>query len=138
MKNTLFVFCEGSAIDKKSGQWSIFGHIENMKVTAPENENVTVKGKFNLVSFWTREQIGKSEDLTIKYQFADEKGEVLMNSEEFKFDIKENISTFKHRASLNKVPFKREGMYYFQVLQEKEGEFESAARIPIKLKVELK
>ncbi len=134
MKNTLLVLCEGSSIDKETGQWSIFNHIENFKIDAPDKnkENISIKGKFSLVSFWTKEDDSESGKFDIKYEFIAPDGEVLMDSSDLNLDVKKG-ATIKHRLKMRQVSFKGEGKHFFRALKKEEGEYKKVAEIPVKL-----
>ncbi len=134
MKNTLLLLCEGSSIDKETGQWSIFNHIENFSVETQKKENFSVRGKFSLVSFWTKETEDETGKLNIKYEFVAPDGEVLMDSSDLTLDIGKG-SMIKHRLKMRQITFKNEGKYHFRALKKKEDDYQQVAKIPVKLTV---
>ncbi len=133
MKNKLLVLAEGSSADRDTGQWSIFNTIDRFKIEKPQEESFSLKGKFDLVAFYQREDNRKEEEFVVIYKFVTEKGEDLIETPEVKFNFKEGTSNLKHRIRLSKIPFKGEGTYYFQALVRENGNFKKIAQSEIAL-----
>ncbi len=138
MKNTLFLVCENSSIDKETGQWSFFKSIEkiNLNISSEklrEDQKISLQGKFNLISFWSKEK-GES-DLEIKYQLLDNTGEVLINTPSYKISTKEDIPVLKHRLIINYFIAKESGRYFFKVFQKKNNEYREESKLAIDVRI---
>ncbi len=136
MKNTLFILCEDVSVDKQTNQWTIFKHIEKINLVIPreeEKKNVSVKGKFNLVSFF-REEKGVKE-AQVKYQMVNEEDSVLIDSPSYDLELKDDSPVFKQRVMLNKLNFKDSGRYYFKVLKKDGEEYKEQSRIGIDVSI---
>ncbi len=138
MKNILLVLSEGSSIDKETGQWSILNIIENFNIKPPKEEKFSIRGKFDLVSFWGREEVNELEEFRVIYKFIDKEGNVLIETPEIKFSVKEGLSTVKHRLRLSQIPLKGEGRYYFQALKKENGVYKKVSQTPINVKIDEK
>lgn len=136
MKNTLLLLCEGTSIDAETRQWSLFNHIENFNVKEPEEENVTIRGKFTAVSFWNKEDGDENKFFEIKHQLVDGQENSLLDHKPIDVEVKKSSKTFKQRFKTSKIPFKGEGVYFLRALIREKGdkEFTEAAKIPIELR----
>ncbi len=140
MRNTLFVLCEDVTVDSKTNQWILFKHIEKINLSVPAKERkegqiISVKGKFNLVSFW---DVKEKEETEIKYLFVDESGDTLVDTPGYKLEGKENPSTLKHRLILDRVPVKDSGRYYFKIFKREGGSYQEEAQMGIDIVVDVK
>ncbi len=136
MKNTLFILCEDVSVDKQTNQWTIFKHIEKINLVIPreeEKKNVSVRGKFNIVSFF-REENGVKE-AQVKYQMVDDQDSVLIDSPSYDLELKDDSPVFKQRVMLNKLNFKDSGRYYFKVLKKDGEEYKEQNRIGIDVSI---
>ncbi len=137
MRNTLFLLCEDITVDSKTNQWSFFKHIERMSLTVPrdkfeEGKSISVKGRFNLVSFW---EVGQSKELETKYQFVNEDGEILLDTPSYKMEAKEGNLNLKQRLILDQVVVKDSGTYYFKLFKKDQGGYAVQAVISINVVV---
>lgn len=139
MRNTLFLLCEDVTVDSKTNQWILFKHIEKVNLSVPAKERkegqiISVKGKFNLVSFW---DVKENEKTEIKYLFVDETGDTLVDTPGYKLEGKENFSTLKHRLILDRIPVKDSGRYYFKIFKREEGSYQEEVQMGIDIVVDI-
>ncbi len=135
MKNTLLLLCEGASIDKKTGQWSLFNHIETFTVDDPQKENFSIRGRFTVVSFWAKEDGDENKFFEVKHQFTGPQGEPLIDDSGIDIEVKKESRILKQRFKTNRIPFKGEGIYHLEAFVREKGDdkYEKAARVPIKL-----
>ncbi len=126
-------------MDSKTNQWILFKHIEKVNLSVPAKERkegqiISVKGKFNLVSFW---DVKENEKTEIKYLFVDETGDTLVDTPGYKLEGKENFSTLKHRLILDRIPVKDSGRYYFKIFKREEGSYQEEVQMGIDIVVDI-
>ena len=137
MKNTLFLLCEDVTVDSKTNQWTFIKHIEKMNLVVPaekraEEQNLSVKGKFNLTSFWKGEG---GEEIELKYLLVDPAGDVLMDTPGYKLQIKDGVAIAKHRLVLGQIPIKSSGRYHFKLYKREKGSYEEEAEIGVEVAI---
>ena len=140
MINTLFILCEDASIDSKTNQWSFFKHIEKINLSIPkdqrkEGQGISVKGKFNLVSFF---EADGQEEAEIKYLFVDENGDVLMETPGYKIASQEGKFSPKHRLILNQIPIKESGRYFFKLYKKENDGYKEVSEIGIDVSLKVK
>lgn len=138
MKNILFLLCQDVVIDKETNQWNLIRHIENLKVNIPKEkaenkEKIVLNGQFNLVTFW--KNASKGEEINMKFRLVNKEGEVLMESSEYKAEIKDDGPLYKYRIKLGKIILKRSGSYYFQLFRKQGGKYKIEEDYEIKAEI---
>ncbi len=141
MKNTLFVACEDVSVDNQTNQWTIFKHIERINlVLSPEqrkeNKKISLKGKFNLVSFWSKTK--DEQEIEIKHKFINENGEVFIDIPDHKLQAKGEGTLLKHRLILNQVVIGDSGRYFFVLLQKEGDRYKEISKINIDISISTK
>ena len=138
MRNTLLLLCEDVTVDNKTNQWSFFKHIERVSLVVPkgkleEQRNISIKGRFNIVSFW---EVGQSKEVETKYQLVDAEGDVLLDTPPYKMEAKEGSSNLKQRLVLDQIIVRGNGTYYLKLFKKGEGGFitESILSIDVVIK----
>ena len=136
MKNTTLLIAEGTSIDKKTNQWSIFNHIETFSIEDPQKEEFNLRGKFVIVSFWRKEDGDENKFFEVTHELVDEEGKTLIRHNPIDIEVKMNSRNFKQRINLNKIPFTGEGEYYLRSLIREKGdkEFKESSRTSIRLR----
>lgn len=127
-------------MDGKTNQWILFKHIEKVRLSVPvterkEDQIISVKGRFNLVSFWDAKE---NEETEIKYLFVDESGDTLIDTPGYKLEGKEKPSTLKHRLVLAQIPVKDSGRYYFKIFKREAGSYREETQMGIDIVVDVK
>lgn len=131
MSKPSLVFCEDVLIDQTTGQWSFLKQIENINLSllsgqADRKDKLVIRGRFNLVSFWFRQ---KSQSITIQYQLADSRGDLLMNSPEYRLTFNQKQILFRHRVMLDRLIVRGPGSYSFKVARKTDQGYRTEAEI---------
>ena len=133
MKNTLFIFCEDISVDGQTNQWTFFKHVEKINLVLPpekrkEGQSLSIKGKFNIASFWEGEE---GEEIELKYLLVDPEGDVLVDTPGYKLQAKDGVKTPKHRMILNHIPVKESGRYFLKLYKKQKEGYEEEAEIGV-------
>jgi hypothetical protein len=140
MNHIWSILCQSSSIDEETKLLSIFncleqGEITTQKKNAGSNDKVVIPTPFELISFWAVDEGDKKNSrLEIKIEIIDPNN-VLLNSIDNSFDIKEKSLRFRSRIKFQELTLTENGRYYFKVSQKYQSEFKIVASLPLDIKL---
>ncbi len=142
MKHVWSILCEKSSIDNETNILSIFSCVEEISLTLdkqkmPADAKVIIPANFQMVSFWSREDGQKEDDLKIKIELLGPAGE-LLNQFNNNFKLNSGVLRFRNRINISGLPISGDGRYYLKIWQENGEDSKLVAELPLDVKISYK
>ena len=142
-KHIWSVLCDRALVDKESGQVSLIGIVEKIKVNATiaELENIEsgtedamlLPAHLALATWWVRSDYDTPETGCARIRLLSPEGNELINNP---YPIRlENAQGWRPILSMRHFPFNRaSGVYWFENQEEQtDGSWQTVARLPIQV-----
>lgn len=139
MNHIWSVLCQDASVDKESNLLSLFSCFEQIEVNidkTKDNGRAVVPISFNLVSFWSIDNVKGEKSIDLKIEIVDPEGKIL-GTQEKNIPVGSGWKRFRNITKINGLPVTTEGRYIFRVFQKDtdQKKLEKVAELPLDVKI---